>query len=473
MYKTAIKSVLLLIMLLPAALLGADVELVFWNFWDPKFILPVIEQFEKDNPGVKIRNEQVNWGNGLDKIVVAMANGRAPDICELGSTWMGRFMAEGALLDVTDKFSDLKPSYLMWEPATMNGRLYGMPWLAGTRVMFYNRTLFKAAGLDPERGPETWADLLEAAKLIHNPEKGRYGFGMNAGEGHILYKKFMPFVWGNHGQILDESDAFVFDSPQTREALDFYLKLKAYSYCEKQDLLDEAFKRGKLGLAISGSWNFARYPIDAPELDFGVALMPKPAKDKGFSTSFLGGEILVLFKSCKDPDAAAKFIRYLTTVENTLPITREALVSFPAHKDAYSDEMFSRDPRLGVFVEQMKTAVHPPVHRLWIDLEKIINNAVEKAMYGEAPDAVFAEANREYERVANWQRVVRTAVSGSIGVSAVTAGIGKSAEAAAPAATSQNGGSTQILLLALIGVGTLLNAVLLMFLIYEVKKKAG
>ena len=53
---------------------AAEVELTFWNFWDPKLILPVIEAFEKENPGVKIHNEQLTWNNGLDKIVVAMAN---------------------------------------------------------------------------------------------------------------------------------------------------------------------------------------------------------------------------------------------------------------------------------------------------------------------------------------------------------------------------------------------------------------
>lgn len=441
-----------------AASLQASEELVFWNFWDPKFILPVIEQFEKDHPGVKIRNEQINWGNGLDKIVIAMANGRAPDICELGSTWMGRFMAEGVLVDLTDKVSDLKPDYLMWEPATFEGRLYGMPWLVSTRVMFFNRELFKKAGLNPDQGPTTWQELIDAARLIHNPGLGISGFGMNAGEGHILYKKFMPLVWGNHGRILDENGAFVLDSPQTREALEFYIKLKEYSYCEKQDLLDEAFKNGRLGLAISGSWNFARYPIDAPNLDFGVALMPKPAADRGFSTSFQGGQVLVLFKNCRNPDVAAEFIRFLTSARNTLPISREALVSFPAHKDAYSDPMFTSDPRLGVFVEQMKTAVHPPVHRQWIDLEKIINVAIEKSMYGESIDQVFAEAAVQYKAMVQSSRPV--------GMNAVSL----------PASGSGSGGhgaNYQIVMLSLIAVGILLNAALLVFVIIEYKKRGN
>ena len=461
MFRRLLKTLFLVFFVLVASFSYASEELVFWNFWDPKFILPVIEQFESANPGVKIRNEQITWGNGLDKIIVAMANGRSPDICELGSTWMGKFMAEGALLDVTDKFADLKPDYLMWEAATRDGRLYGMPWLAGTRVMFYNRALFKNAGFDPDNAPKTWPDLLDAARKIHNPERGVYGFGMNAGEGHILYKKFMPFVWGNGGRILDENGSFVFDSQQTREALDFYLTLKQYSYCEKQDLLDEAFKQGKLGLAISGSWNFARYPIDAPELDFGVALMPKPAENRGFSTSFMGGEILVLFKSCKNPDMAAKFIRFMTKVENTMPITREAMVSFPAHKAAYSDPFFRADARLSVFVEQMKTAIHPPVHRLWIDLEKIINTAVEKAMYGASTAEVFAEATAEFRRVS--ERANNNSASTDTSLSA---------RAATPLLPEGQNGSTQILLLALIGAGVLINAVLLAFLLYEVKKNA-
>jgi len=158
-------------------------ELVFWNFWDPKFILPVIEKFEKANPGVKIRNEQITWGNGLDKIVIAMANGRAPDICELGSTWMGKFMGEGALLDVTDKYSDLKPEYQMWEAATSDGKLYGMPWLVGTRVLFYNRDLFIKAGLNPDIPPKTWTEMFDAAKKNHEIDDHTFGFGMNAGEG--------------------------------------------------------------------------------------------------------------------------------------------------------------------------------------------------------------------------------------------------------------------------------------------------
>lgn len=466
-FRASFRRALLPGLLLLFVCLGSSasgLELLFWNFWDPKFILPVIARFEAEHPGVKIRNEQLTWGNGLDKIVVALSNGRAPDICELGSTWTGKFMAEGAVLDLTEKLQDLVPEFLLWEPATWKGRLYGMPWLVGTRVLFYNRKLFREAGLDPDKPPATWDELLAAAAAMHKPETGVYGFGVNAGEGNILYKKFLPFVWGNGGAILDGSGTFVFDSPATREAMEFYRKLMAFGLKEKQDILDEAFKKGKLGMEISGSWNFAKYPKEAPDLDFGVCLIPAPGVGKGHTSSFLGGEILVLFKTCKDPAMATEFVRFLTRPENTLPITKEALVSFPANKQAFNDPFFHADPRLVVFVKQMETGVHPPVHPLWIDLEAIINDAVEKVLYGGEVEAGLKGAATAYARVAvqyaERQRALektlaeRASPSPGPNGSAATAGIGGWQSAA----------------LLLTAVGTLINAILLLMLYGEVKK---
>ena len=103
----------------------------------------------------------------------------------------------------------------------------------------------------------------------------------------------------------------------------------------------------------------------------------------------------------------------------------------------------------------MKTGIHPPVHKLWIEIEKIINNTVEKAMYGEPIDKVFAEAKKEYNRISHTSAE-------------------KEASASAPATRSavpESQNSLLVILLGLIGVGTLINAVLMSFILYELKKK--
>ncbi len=372
-------------------------ELVFWNFWNPKFILPVIEKFEKAHPGARIRNEQINWANGLDKIVVALANGVGPDICELGSTWTGHFMAQDALLDMTERVGEDLPRFAMRETVTWNGRIYGLPWLTSTRVLFFNRALFRRSGLDPDHPPETWADLLECARKTHDPANGSYGFGVNAGEGHILYKKFLPLVWGNGGAILDSKGNFAFSGPPTREALDFYKRLSVFGLKEKQDILDDAFKRGRLAMEISGSWNLASLPKEAPTLDFGVSLIPRPGLNNGTSSSFLGGQVLVLPRGCSDPEIGAEFIRFLARPENTLPISKETLVHFPADRKAFSDPFFASDNRFAVFFRQLETAVHPPVHPLWIPIESILNETVEQAIYGADVAGLLEKASRSYD----------------------------------------------------------------------------
>ena len=230
-------------------------------------------------------------------------------------------------------------------------------------------------------------------------------------------------------------------------------------------MLNDAFKRGKLGFEISGSWIFARLPIEAPNLNFGTCVIPKPSYEKGFSTSFMGGEILVLFKSCKNKELATKFIKYLTRSENALLITKEAWTSFPANVGAFSDPAFS-DPKTQVFFEQMKTGIHPPVHRFWIELETIINTTVEKAMYGEPIDKVMKEDRAEYERIVKSKSKTESLNKIEDKNVKETSNIANTTQT-----TQSNQTNWLMVLVSFIAVGTLINAVLMSFILYELKKK--
>src|SRR5205814_681193 len=76
-----------------------------------------------------------------------------------------------------------------------------------------------------------------------------------AGEREVLFKKFMPFAWGNAGDILDSTlTPSVVHSPQNVAALRFYLSLKPFSLLDRHEMLDEAFTRGRIGFALSGPW---------------------------------------------------------------------------------------------------------------------------------------------------------------------------------------------------------------------------
>jgi multiple sugar transport system substrate-binding protein len=340
----------------------------------------IIADFEARNPSIKVRVETLTWQSGYEKIIMAFASGEAPDILEVGSTWLPKFEDEAAITDITDATADLVPDLMMWDMATFAGRRFGVPWLIGSRVLFYNRALFSRNGLSPDRPPATWSELRAAARAIHRPDYGIYGFGMNAGERYVLYKKFMPFAWGNGGKILSDDHAVcLLDSPANLEALEFYLSLKPYSILERQDMIDDMFKQGTIGMMISGGWNLERIPEDAPDLDFGVALIPKPDSG-GFHASFAGAEILVLPKGSR-VEPALKLARFLVSAEEALKVSGYAKGVQPASREALGHPYYEAHPMERLLLEQCETSLSPPPVAAWVEIEEVINTRLEQCLY--------------------------------------------------------------------------------------------
>ncbi|UCH82767.1 MAG: extracellular solute-binding protein, partial [Candidatus Latescibacterota bacterium] len=247
---------------------------------------------------------------------------------------------------------------------------------------------------------ETWEDLLGAARRIDGLSDAISGFGLNLGERYVLYKKFMAFAWGNGGGILNSKGEVIFDSPENLEALGFYQTLAEYSLKEKQEVLDHNFKSGKLGMQISGAWNLRNLAVEAPDLDFRVALVPRPFERAGEHASFAGAEMLVIFKSSKRKADALKLARFLHGYDQAKALCLEVKSVFPAAVGALDDPEFAADDNVRVFVEQSLTSQTAPAHPGWIDMEDVINRTIEEVMYGRAePSAALKSAADEIRGV--------------------------------------------------------------------------
>jgi multiple sugar transport system substrate-binding protein len=372
----------------------------FWQFWDIATIQPMVDRFEAEHPGVRVEVEQLTWKSGLEKIQAALAAGTQPDVCELGSTWLPRFSYEGVLADLTHIYDAEVDSFLMWDSAIWKDRVYGLPWVQGSRVLFYNRDLFRRAGLDPGDPPETWNELIEAARAIDALGDDIGGFGLNLGERYVLYKKFMAFAWGNGGRILDDDGTVRLDQPETVEALEYYVELSRYSLREKQEVLDHHFKSGKLGMQISGAWNIRNFRLEAPDLRYGVALVPRP-DDGGTHASFAGAEMLVVFERSRVKELGIELARFLQSYPQARALSLEVGSVFPAAKRALQDTAFVGDETTRVFIEQSLTSRTAPAHPGWIEMEDVINGAIEEALYGRrAPRWCLGSAAEEVEAIA-------------------------------------------------------------------------
>src|SRR5262245_28611975 len=137
------------------------------NGW-PDLVASVNQQFSRQHPGVDVNVQYQTWPTHLQKFDATLAGGNAPDVVEMGTTEMTKYMAAGAFQDVSSERSSfansanwLKP---LRESATYGGRLYGIPYYAGARVVTYRTDLFKKAGF--AKPPTSLAAYTALAKKL-------------------------------------------------------------------------------------------------------------------------------------------------------------------------------------------------------------------------------------------------------------------------------------------------------------------
>lgn len=376
----------------------AKERVAFWQFWPTEVMTPLVERFEAENPDLDVVMEQLTWQAGQEKITAAVASGKVPDLVELGSTWFPAFAHQGALADWTDSLGAMRDAYRLWELCEVSGRVHGLPWLAGTRALFYNKTLFAAAGMDSTTAPVTWDDLYEASARVHRLGEGVSGYGANAGERYILFKKYMPYAWSAGAELLSpDGKEVLFDSPASVEALRFYLRLSEVGRIDQQRQLDQAFLEGKIGCLLTGAWLLKQIPASASTLRYGVALVPRPGR--GRHVSFAGGEILASFQNSPNPGGAWRLASFLMRPENALHVSRETKSVQPTAIGAENDPYFAAHPEEKVFLEQLALSRTTPNHPAWGRMEGSIEGAVEEALYGRlTPEQAVAKAAREMER---------------------------------------------------------------------------
>ena len=135
--------------------------LKFWQFWPEKWIRPELDRFEKEHD-VKVVVERLTWADGLNKIITALAADQAPDVIEIGSTWVAGFTQGGGLKAIQPQ--DLTNVLNGWAPALYNKQYYAVPWTLSTGAIFYNKDLLAQSGIN--QFPSDWNQLFQASERI-------------------------------------------------------------------------------------------------------------------------------------------------------------------------------------------------------------------------------------------------------------------------------------------------------------------
>lgn len=349
---------------LSLALPAAAEPLTIWARTGQGDILEAVAKAYGDGHADKVAIVTLPFDQFVQKYATAIAAGNAPDAVSLDMIFTPAFAGAGQLEDLTDwarglpYFKALSPAHLA--VGSYKGRIYGMPLTTETSVLAWNKDLFRKAGLDPDAGPSTWAEWKADAAKVTALGGDTRGFYFSGACGGCAIFTVMPLVWASGGEILaDDGAKATLDTPQMIGALDFYRSLVAGGMVPASARTDTgadflSIVDGRIGMQSIGASQIGTLINKYPAIHFGVTLIP--GRDGG-SSSFVGGDNIVVTKGAKAVKAVEAFMEYVYSPEGQRLMVQHG--SLPARSDIAAAVMQGQDPRYGVAVAAIKVGKTP------------------------------------------------------------------------------------------------------------------
>lgn len=353
-------------------------EIEFWHFWSEpyqrKVLDSIIYEFQKET-GIKVIVTPLSWSDGKLKLQSAFNSKTAPDVLELGSDWVPQYSSEKVLMNLNNHIKQESFLDFTLEPGIYKDSLYAIPWIIDTRVLFINSTLLNLINSDT---PKSLEDILNICENFNIQEC--YCFGINGSDKHRLYKKIISLIWSNGTSII-ENDRVVLNKKEIIESIELYNKLSINGIVESQKELDNLFASGKLLFWVSGSWLVKK--ISSFDNDFEYILNLIPGMNENSGISFTGGEYLAVNNGSTKKKAALKFIKFMTNGKNSVEFCKNINeAGFPADIKYFNDSSLISNKTKKVFSNQLQYSKMTPNHPKWLEIEEILENAVEKVIYG-------------------------------------------------------------------------------------------
>ena len=310
----------------------ADTTVTFWQFFtgdtDVAAWRDAIAKFESANPDIKINMELVPWSEQQQRFVTALATGGLPDVSMLGNNVVAQFQATGSLAPLDeyvaayDAANGTKIVDEIWPGDKgyyiLDGKLWASPIAVETRALYYRKDLFKEAGLDPAKPPQTWEELATAAAALSKAGNGKYyGIALPMSITYNTVQNFMSTYLGYGARMIGEDGKCGFDTPEFKSALDVYTRIYKDGGTHPDaptmdgDTLRRGFADGKYAMHIQNASLMKQLQDEGAPFagDVGIAKIPAGPVNR---SGFLGGWPLVLWNASEHKEAAAKWILFAT-----------------------------------------------------------------------------------------------------------------------------------------------------------------
>lgn len=376
-----------------------------------------VARFHAANPDIEV--EAVYSGNYIDtttKALTAAKAGAPPTIAVLLATDIYTFLDEDVIVPFdgfirTDAdrawLAGFMPAYL--KSAQVGGKLWSIPFQRSTAVLYWNKKAFAESGLDPEKYPTTWDEMVAYGKAVLRKDSTgkttRWGVGIPGNVGSAQWL-FGALVAQNGGRLFNENGTETYlTDPKVVEALQFWVDLNKVHGVHPPGIQEWGttpadFLEGRIAMIWTTTGNLVNIRRNA-SFDFGVA--PYPGKVR--PASVLGGGNFYIFSKASQAqkDAAFKFARFMT--EDELQSDWNIQTGYVAPRDttwetAAMKKFVAELPAAAVARRQIPDSV--PEFSTYENgrTTKVLNDAIGAALTGsKTPQRALADAQAEIERI--------------------------------------------------------------------------
>lgn len=363
-------------------------------------------EFNEEHPHIKVKPVYTgDYAETMTKTQTAIQGGASPDVAVLLSTELYTLLDMDAIVPMDDFMT--KDELNSYYPAFMDnaqtaGKTWSIPFQRSTIVLYYNKDAFAEAGLDPNKPPTTWEELVDYSKKLS--KDGSYGVEIPTSG--YTYWMFNAFALQNGKNLMsDDGTEVYFDTPENLEALNLWVDLAKEHKAMPEGVIDWAttpsdFLEGKTAMMYHSTGNLTNVKSKA-EFDFGVSFLPGN-KDYGSPT---GGGSFYIFKDIEEnkQQAAAEFAKWMTTPERAAQWSMDTgyvAVSPEAYETETMKAYVEEFPPAAIARDQLEHAAAELSTHQNGRIYQIINDHLQAAVTGElSPEEALKQAQEEADKV--------------------------------------------------------------------------
>lgn len=377
---------------------------------------------EAKYPDIDVQLDPVTYANKEQVFTTQSEAGIAADIAHFTYRPISVFIEKGYLMDLTP-FLAREPAFKAGflpgplSMASQGGKVYALPDDFDIIVLVYNKKLFRAAGLDPNKPPATWDEFVDYARKLTRDLNGdgnpdQWGYGLIAKREEGLFMRLNPWFWGAGGDYLTpDGKHSALNTPQALEGFRFYTDLATVYKVAPPGAADIGvqdnrvlFANNKVAMIVGTAWTPPIIDRINPNFNSAenLAMAPMPAKvlgNKPVSSAFIS--MRVISAKTKHPEEAWKVYRYIYSQENQerwfrymhLPSSIAAIRSSP---------MTMNDLFAGTVARAADShdVMYEPLIPEWLEIGDAMITAVQETVSGTKPaEKALTDAHRRVEGI--------------------------------------------------------------------------